>query len=224
MLNSLGLVAMVAAAALLAWSGSRAWRVSNSFLKWGGTGLAAVLVVVVSSASALTLVGMFKQHARSAPVPDLKVEAIPERIARGKSVVDGFCSACHSSTGTLTGGLDAGKHFPVSVGSFVSSNLTPAGRLRHWSDGAIFRAIRNGVDADGRWLTLMSYTNAGILSDDDRLAVIAYIRSVPASGSQLRSAGSAQPAGRGNAGRGHAAERQASQHPQHHGTAEGPDV
>ena len=182
MLNSLALVAMVAAAALLAWSGSRAFRVSNSFLKWGGTGLAAVLVVVVSSASALTLVGMVKQHARSAPVPDLKVEATPERIARGKTVVDGFCSACHSSTGTLTGGLDAGKHFPVSVGSFVSSNLTPAGRLRHWSDGAIFRAIRNGVDADGRWLTLMSYTNAGSLSDDDTLAVIAYIRSVPAAG------------------------------------------
>ena len=182
MLNSLGLVAMVAAAALLAWSGSRAFRVSNSFLKWGGTGLAAVLVVVVSSASALTLVGIVKQHARSAPVPDLKVEATPERIARGKTVVDGFCSACHSSTGTLTGGLDAGKHFPVPVGSFVSSNLTPAGRLRHWSDGAIFRAIRNGVDADGRWLTLMSYTNAGSLSDDDTLAVIAYIRSVPAAG------------------------------------------
>jgi mono/diheme cytochrome c family protein len=182
MLNSLGLVAMVAAATLLAWAGIRAWRVSNGFLKWGGAGLAAVSVVVASSASALTLVGMVKQHARSAPVPDLKVEATPERIARGKTVVDGFCSACHSSTGTLTGGLDVGKHFPVPVGSFVSSNLTPAGRLQRWSDGEIFRAIRNGVDADGRWLTVMSYTNAGSLSDDDTLAVIAYIRSVPAAG------------------------------------------
>jgi Cytochrome C oxidase, cbb3-type, subunit III len=64
----------------------------------------------------------------------------------------------------------------------VSSNLTPAGRLKNWSDGEIFRAIRNGVDANGRWLTLMSYTNAGSLSDDDTLAVIAYIRSVPAAG------------------------------------------
>jgi mono/diheme cytochrome c family protein len=180
--NSLGLVAMVAAAALLAWSGIRAWRVSNSFLKWGGAGLAGVSVVVVSSASALTLVGMVKQHARSAPVPNLQVEVTPERIARGKALADGFCSACHSSTGTLTGGLDAGEHFPIPVGSFVSSNLTPAGRLKRWTDGEIFRAIRNGVDADGRWLTLMSYTNAGSLSDDDTLAVIAYIRSVPAAG------------------------------------------
>jgi mono/diheme cytochrome c family protein len=64
----------------------------------------------------------------------------------------------------------------------VPPNLTPAGRLRHWSDGAIFRAIRNGVDADGRWLTIMSYTNAGRLSDDDIQALIAYLRSRPAAG------------------------------------------
>jgi len=128
--------------------------------------------------------GLVKQHARSAPVPDLKVEATPVRIARGKAVADGFCSACHSSSGTLTGGLDIGEHFPMPVGSFVSANLTPAGRLRAWSDGEIFRAIRNSVAADGRWLMLMSYTNAGKLSDDDILAVIAYMRSVPAAGEQ----------------------------------------
>jgi hypothetical protein len=85
---------------------------------------------------------------------------------------------------TLTGGLDIGEHFPMPVGSFVSSNLTPAGRLRRWSDGEIFRAIRNSVDADGRWLMLMSYTNAGGLSDDDIRAVIAYMRSLPATGEQ----------------------------------------
>jgi hypothetical protein len=42
-------------------------------------------------AGALVLRGD-KQHARSAPVPNLKVEATPERIARGKADVDGFCS------------------------------------------------------------------------------------------------------------------------------------
>jgi hypothetical protein len=79
-------------------------------------------------------------------------------------------------------GLDIGEDFPIPIESFVSSNLTPAGRLKHWSDGEIFRAIRNGVDADGRWVTLMPYTNAGSLSDDNSQAVIAYIRSVPAAG------------------------------------------
>jgi hypothetical protein len=54
--------------------------------------------------------------------------------------------------------------------------------LRRWSDGEIFRAIRNSVGADGRWLTVMSYTNAGRLSDGDIEAVIAYLRSLPAAG------------------------------------------
>jgi hypothetical protein len=67
---------------------------------------------------------------------------------------------------------------------FVSPNLTPAGLMKHWSDGEIFRAIRNSVDAAGRWLTIMSYTNTGRLSDDDTQAVIAYIRNVPAAGEQ----------------------------------------
>jgi mono/diheme cytochrome c family protein len=54
--------------------------------------------------------------------------------------------------------------------------------LRHWSDGEIFRAIRNGIDADGHWLVIMSYTNAGKLSDEDTEAIIAYLRSQPAAG------------------------------------------
>ncbi len=60
---------------------------------------------------------------------------------------------------------------------------------------------------------MMSYTNAGRLSDDDIKAVIAYIRSVPAAGrADPGSARSAQPARPGDAGRGHAAERQAGHH------------
>jgi mono/diheme cytochrome c family protein len=184
MQNIVCLVELIVVTALLVWSGFRALRVRNMFLKCGGVGLSAVLTVAVSSVSALAVAGMVKQHVRSAPVPDLKVEATPERIARGKAVVEGFCSACHTKTETLTGGRDIGEDFPVHVGSFVSSNLTPAGPLKHWSDGEIFRAIRNGIDANGRWLMLMSYTNAGRLSDDDTKAVIAYIRSLPAAGAQ----------------------------------------
>jgi mono/diheme cytochrome c family protein len=178
----LALATLIAAAALLAWSSLRASRAKNNFLKWGGAGLAALLSATVASASVIMIVGLFKLHARSAPAPDLKVSGTPEQIQRGQAISDGFCSACHSKTGTLTGGLDIGKDFPVSVGSFVSSNLTPAGQLSHWSDGDIFRAVRNSIDRDGRWLMIMSYTNAGNLSDDDIRAVIAYIRSLPADG------------------------------------------
>jgi cytochrome c553 len=144
--------------------------------------LTALLAVAVSFVSVLTIAGLFKLHARSAPVPDLKVAGTAEQIQRGQAIANSFCGACHSKTGPLTGGVDIGKDFPIPVGSFVSSNLTPAGQVNHYSDGEIFRAIRNGIDADGRWLTVMSYTNAGKLSDDDIQALIAYIRSQPAAG------------------------------------------
>jgi mono/diheme cytochrome c family protein len=184
MQNFTSLIAFIVIAALLGWSGFRALRVKRSFLKWGAVGLAALLALAMSSVSALTIAGLVKQHACGAPVPDLKVEATPERIARGKALADGFCSGCHSKDDMLVGGRDIGEDFPIRVGSFVSSNLTPAGPLKHWSDGEIFRAIRNGIDANGHWLTLMSYTNARKLSDDDTEAVIAFIRSLPAAGVQ----------------------------------------
>ncbi len=82
----------------------------------------------------------------------------------------------------FTGGFDLSEDIPIPIGSFVSANLTPAGPLSHWSDGQIFRAIRNGVDAEGNWLTIMSYTNAGRLSDADTVSLIAYLRSLPAAG------------------------------------------
>ena len=180
----LALMTLIAAAVLLAWSSLRASRAKNNFVKWGGAGLAGLLSAAVTAASVIMIVGLFKLHARSAPDPDLKVAGTPEQIQRGQAISDGFCSACHSKTGTLTGGLDIGEHFLIPIGTFVSSNLTPAGQLSHWSDGDIFRAIRNSVDRDGRWMILMSYTNSSKLSDDDTRAVIAYIRSLPAAGQQ----------------------------------------
>lgn len=173
---------LTALSASLAWCSVRAWRSKKALLKWAGAGSAALIAVVVFVPAVLMGAGLVKRSARTAATPDLTVTATPAQIARGRAIADSFCGACHSKTGTLTGGEDIGKHFPIPVGSFVSSNLTPAGSLARWSDGEIFRAIRNGVDANGRWLFVMSITNAGKLSDEDIRAVIAYIRDQPAAG------------------------------------------
>ena len=182
--NIISLILLVALAAFMVWIGWRALQVRSRVWRWSGVGLAAVLTILVSSVSALTATGLVKQHARSAPLPSVKVELTPERIARGKAVTDSFCSGCHKTA--LTGGGDLAEDLPINIGSFVAANLTPAGPLKRWSDGEIFRAIRNGVDASGGWLTIMSFTNAGRLSDDDTFAVIAYLRSLAAAGAPTR--------------------------------------
>jgi mono/diheme cytochrome c family protein len=131
---------------------------------------------------ALMDIGVLRQYARYAPVPDVKVQVTAALVARGESVASGYCSSCHSRTGAMQGGMDLGKAFSLPLGSFVATNLTPAGPLRNWSDGQLFRAIRNAVDSEGRWLTIMSYTNSSRLDDADVMAVIAYLRSLSAEG------------------------------------------
>jgi hypothetical protein len=132
MLELLGPAMSITTAALLARSSFQVWRAENKFLKWGGTALASLFSAAVSSISVIMVLGLFKLHARSAPALDLKVAGTPEQIVRGQATSDGFCSGCHSKTGTLTGGLDVAEGLPVPIGSFVASNLTPAGQLSHW--------------------------------------------------------------------------------------------
>jgi cytochrome c553 len=182
MLNVVVLVMLITTATIMAWLGARALRVKNRALKWCGVGLAALLAASVSAPSVLMIAGLLKMHARNAPVPALEVARTSKQIERGQAIANSFCDACHSKTGLLTGGVDIAEELPLPIGSLISSNLTPAGELNRWSDGELFRAIRNGIDADGHWLIVMSYTNAGKLSDDDIQALIAYIRSRPAAG------------------------------------------
>jgi cytochrome c553 len=184
MLNVICVAILVAVTAILAWMSIRAWRLRISFLKWAGVSAGVAFAAIFAAIASVMTAGLYQLHARSAPVPDLKVAGALEQIQRGKAIVDSFCAACHSKTGTLTGGFDMGKEFPIPIGSFVPSNLTPAGALKHWSDGEIFRAIRNSVDADGRRLFIMSLTGVRNLSDDDIKSLVAYIRSTPAAGAQ----------------------------------------
>jgi cytochrome c553 len=182
MLNALCLTILVACSAALAFGAMRAWRSQHRALKWGGASLAGLTAAAFALPAVLMVVGLYKLQARHAPAPDLKVAMTPQQIHRGQAIASAFCGACHSHTGTLTGGRDLGEHLPARIGRLIAANLTPAGQLSHWSDGEIFRAVRNAVDADGHRLIIMSLTNAGKLSDDDIHALVAYIRSVPAAG------------------------------------------
>lgn len=67
----------------------------------------------------------------------------------------------------------------MPFGDLYPINLTPAGPLKTWTDGQIFRAIRHGRDEKGNRLPVMSAQRVRNLSDDDIQSVIAYIRSQP---------------------------------------------
>ncbi len=183
LLNSLVWLAVTAAAILFGWLAWRAFRAQSVVIKWGGLVVSGLLALLLAAVGAIALNGLVKFYApRTAPVPDLQVAGTAEQIERGRHLANVFCTSCHSTTNELplSGGVDLGKDFPLPLGTFVTANLTPAGPLKDWSDGEIFRAIRNGVDADGRALFVMSGAKGRNLSDADIQALIAYLRSQPA--------------------------------------------
>ncbi|MEZ4770193.1 MAG: c-type cytochrome [Caldilineales bacterium] len=68
------------------------------------------------------------------------------------------------------------------LGTLYAPNLTPGGDIDGWTDGEVIRAIREGVHKDGRSLLVMPSEDFRNLSDDDVQALVAYLRSQPATG------------------------------------------
>lgn len=173
-------LALAFAAALLIRLAVRARKSAKSIVRWGGAGAAVVLALAAFGTVVVAGMGQHKLQWRSSPDAELTFADSPQQYERGRAIAASLCSACH--TDKLTGGVEIGKTSLGMIGSFVSANLTPIGRVRQWSDAEIFQAIRHSVDPQGHRLTIMSLTNNGNLSDDDTRAVVTYVRRLPASG------------------------------------------
>lgn len=173
------------------WLTVKAVRANRLWVKIVGGLLAGVLTLVLG---ALTFVGtkglMMVYYPGAAPAPELTVAGTPEQIVRGEYIVGISCLGCHGSfpNGTegapeypLVGGVDmaAAEGFGF-VGQLATENLTPGGKLATYTDGEIFRALRQGVDREGKLLGFMSLLSVGELSDEDLEAVIAFLRAQPA--------------------------------------------
>ncbi|HEX3773084.1 MAG TPA: c-type cytochrome [Polyangiaceae bacterium] len=155
-------------------------------------GVAAVLVLAILG----LVVKFYLLSPRSRPAPDVKAPTTAEAIARGKYLVDSVtaCLGCHSQVDDTISGeppvpgrLGSGRDFgllPGFPGHIRAPNLTPDKDtgIGSWSDGEVARAIREGVTKDGRPLfPMMPYGSYGkSLSDADTLAIVAYLRTLPA--------------------------------------------
>jgi len=136
--------------------------------------------------------------AKKRAVTDRQFEATPQRLARGKYLVDGVmdCFGCHTDQDWSKPGAPpvAGKEGSGHVWSdqdrawLVAPNITPDKETGagNWSDDTLARAIREGIGHDGRALfPLMPYPHYNQLSDEDLASVIVYVRTVPAVRNQL---------------------------------------
>lgn len=125
--------------------------------------------------------------------PSIAVQPSPERVARGRYLAHhvAVCMDCHSQrdwsrfSGPIVPGSEGqgGEKFDPAMGfpgTYVASNLTPA-HLSGWTDGEILRAMTAGVSRDNRPLfPVMPYLYYGRMSEDDAVAIVAYLRTLPA--------------------------------------------
>lgn len=182
------LIVLTIAAGWLVW---RTLRAKKLWVKIAG-GLGAGLLTLLLAA--LSFMGVKGAAALYAPaVPPASSRDIPADAAltaRGDYLVNISCIGCHSQVDAqgnpsekqpLSGGwnIAAAEGFGF-MGAMVTENLTPGGKLANYTDGEIFRALRYGVDKDGRRLGFMSLLTYGQLSDEDTDAIVAYLRSLPA--------------------------------------------
>ena len=114
-------------------------------------------------------------------------EGAVQRGAYLAAIMD--CAGCHTG-GALVSQPDPGLHLAGSgvgfripdLGTFYPPNLTPDPEtgLGAWSEADIVKAVRTGERPDGRELApAMPWRAYAALSDDDALALAAYLKSLP---------------------------------------------
>jgi mono/diheme cytochrome c family protein len=114
-----------------------------------------------------------------------------DEILRGKYLVtQGLCTDCHTpgyffgkpDAARFLGGSEVGFEIP-GLGVFHGPNLTPDNEtgLGTWSKQDIVTVLRTGVRPDGRELApIMPWRAFAELTEGDREAIAAYLKSVPA--------------------------------------------
>ncbi len=129
---------------------------------------------------------------RARPLTNRSFAATPERLARGRYLVENVagCMDCHSPHDwaapdvPISPGMEgAGEVFPLAnlPGKIVAPNLTPDRETGagSWSDDQLTRAIREGIGHDGRALfPIMPYLDYHSMSDEDLASVIVFLRSL----------------------------------------------
>ena len=106
----------------------------------------------------------------------------PDPLAKGRYLaVAADCEACHTQEGGIA--FAGGRPFETKFGTIYSPNITPDVEtgIGSWSDADFLRAMHEGIAKDGRHLyPAFPYASYSYLTDEDVLAIKAYLGSVPA--------------------------------------------
>jgi mono/diheme cytochrome c family protein len=141
------------------------------------SGIIGGVVAVLLVGGAASIFAIAWRPAIAAIDPAAKQSFDPAQVKRGRELAAlGNCNSCHTVRGgkNFAGGLPV----PTPFGTVFSSNITPDPEtgIGRWPEEAFRRAMRSGVDRDGRHLyPTFPYDHFTNVSDDDDRALYAFL-------------------------------------------------
>lgn len=146
--------------------------------KWIGIVLGSLIGLILLVAVILYGIGFARMNkVYDFPPSGIVVPTDEASVAHGRHIVETTCISCHT--------VDLGGKVPfISVDGIMtldSANLTSGegGIGGEFTDEDYVRAIRHGVDPEGKPIYMPSVTAFARMSDEDLGAVIAYLKTVP---------------------------------------------
>lgn len=147
-------------------------------LKIIGIVLGSLVGLIVLAAAALYFVGTSRLNRTfDYPPSNLTIPTDEASLTNGKHFVDTLCAGCHGQDlSGVENWFNAGP-----IGTIDSANLTSGegGVGQTFTDEDFVRAIRHGVDPEGKAIFMPAVVSTAHLSDEDLADIIAYIKSVP---------------------------------------------
>jgi mono/diheme cytochrome c family protein len=150
--------------------------IMKRWIKWTFAGLGGVALLAAGAAVLGTQLGERKRLRQvEVPARALAYAGDAAALARGRYLFQSRgCVDCHGANG-------AGREF-VNDGKgtrLAGPNITPAGVVARYRPEDWDRIIRHGVKPDGRPALVMPSEDYNRLTDDDVVALVAHVRSLP---------------------------------------------
>lgn len=151
----------------------------KKILKWTGIALASLIGLVFIASLMLFLIGNARLNKTYDFLPsNIVIPTDEASIEFGRHRVQTLCVGCHGDDlGGIVNWFNADE-----LGTIDAANLTAGeggvGR-EYTSDEDFVRAIRHGIDPEGKAIFMAAVTSTSYLSDEDLGAIIAYLKTVP---------------------------------------------
>lgn len=143
--------------------------------------LAGLLLLILAGAAGFLL---YAQSFAEIPAidPPLRTAFAAEKVKLGEQLAGiGACETCHTKPGGQP--FAGGRAFETPFGTIYSTNITPDREtgIGGWSEAAFLRAMREGVDRQGRHLyPVFPYDHFAKVRAADISAIYAYLMTRPA--------------------------------------------